>query len=148
MNGKEKNALPQYNLEGIRTDSFLGPLEAKVLDTIWASEERPLTVREVHRSLGEDNKLAYTTIMTTMNRLFEKGLLDREVKSGKGGLYYVYWPKMERDDFERSAIQDVLGSLIDKFGEKVTTCFVEQMALDKERLTKLKIELNKLERTK
>lgn len=146
MNAKEKNALPQYNLEGVRTDSFLGPLEAKVLDTIWASEERPLTVREVHRSLGEDNKLAYTTIMTTMNRLFEKGLLDREVKSGKGGLYYAYWPKMERDAFERSAIQGVLGSLIDKFGEKVTTCFVEQMALDKEKLTKLKIELNKLER--
>lgn len=147
MKGKEKNALPQYNLEGVRTDSFLGPLEAKVLDTIWASEVRPLTVREVHRALGEDNKLAYTTIMTTMNRLFEKGLLDREVKSGKGGLYYVYWPKMERDDFELSAIQGVLGSLIDKFGEKVTTCFVEQMALDKEKLTKLKIELNKLERT-
>lgn len=147
MKGRERNALPQYNLEGIRTDSFLGPLEAKVLDTIWAARQRPLTVREVHRALGEDNKLAYTTIMTTMNRLFEKSLLDREVKSGKGGLYYVYWPKMERDDFERSAIQDVLGSLIDKFGEKVTTCFVEQMAMDKDRLSRLRMELNKLERT-
>ncbi len=145
MSPKEKNTLPQYNLEGIRTDSFLGPLEAKVLDTIWAAEDRPLTVREVHKALGEDNKLAYTTIMTTMNRLYEKGVLDREVKSGKGGLYYVYWPRMKRDDFERSAIQDVLGSLMEKFGEKVTDCFVEQVALDKERLTRLKKELNKLD---
>lgn len=145
MSKKEKNTLPQYKLEGIRTDSFLGPLEAKVLDTIWTAETRPLTVREVHKALGDDNKLAYTTIMTTMNRLFEKGLLDREVKSGKGGLYYVYRPKMERDDFERSAILDVLGSLIDKFGDKVTDCFVELVSMDKDKLDRLKKELNKRE---
>ncbi len=145
MGRKDKNALPQYNLKGTRTESFLGPLEAKVLDTIWEAVERPLTVREVHKALGDDNKLAYTTIMTTMNRLFEKGLLDREVKSGKGGLYYSYWPKMERDDFERSAIQDVLGSLIDKFGEKVTSCFVEQVSKDKEKLDQFMNEMNKLE---
>ena len=110
MTDKDKRPLPQYNLEGVKMESFLGPLEARVLDTIWAAEKKPLTVREVHLAMGKDAKLAYTTIMTTMNRLFEKDLLDREVKSGKGGLYYVYWPKMEKEDFERTAIQEVLGS--------------------------------------
>ena len=95
--------------------------------------------------MGEDNRLAYTTIMTTMNRLFEKGLLDREVKSGKGGLYYVYWPDMERDEFERSAILDVLQSLSDKFGEIVIKCIVEQASRDKGQLDRLKKELNELE---
>ncbi|NLT37972.1 MAG: BlaI/MecI/CopY family transcriptional regulator [Methanomassiliicoccus sp.] len=145
MSRKEKSKLPQYNIEGSRTDSFLGPLEAKVLDTIWEAEDRPLTVREVHKAMGEDNRLAYTTIMTTMNRLFEKGLLDREVKSGKGGLYYVYWPDMERDEFERSAILDVLQSLSDKFGENVIKCIVEQASRDKGQLDRLKKELNELE---
>lgn len=145
MSRKEKCTLPQYNMEGSRTDSFLGPLEAKVLDTIWEADDRPLTVREVHKALGDENRLAYTTIMTTMNRLFEKGLLDREVKSGKGGLYYTYWPNMERDEFERSAILDVLQSLSDKFGGTVIKCIVEQVSRDKSLLDRLKKELNELE---
>ncbi|MBI0582632.1 MAG: BlaI/MecI/CopY family transcriptional regulator [Methanomassiliicoccus sp.] len=144
MKEKEKCALPQYSLEGMSTDSFLGPLESRVLDTIWSSEKRPLTVREVHRMMEAD-KLAYTTIMTTMNRLFEKNLLDREVRSGKGGLHYTYWPRMEKETFERTAIQGVLDSLIEKFGEKVTHCFVERVAMDKEGLDKLKRELGRIE---
>ena len=148
MTDKEKHVLPQYNIEGVKSESFLGPLEAKVLGTIWATEKRPLTVREVHQEMGKESKLAYTTIMTTMNRLFEKGLLDREVKSGKGGLYYVYWPQMEREAFERTAIQDVLSSLIDKFGEKVTDCFVQQVSTDKEKLERLRKELDKVEKGK
>lgn len=145
MTEKERCSLPQYNIGKEKGEAFLGPLEARILDTIWSNEKRPLTVRKVHESMGNDPKLAYTTIMTTMNRLFEKGLLDREVKSGKGGLHYVYWPKMEKEAFERSAIQGVLGSLIDKFGEKVIDCFVEQMSLDKDRLERLRKELNWME---
>jgi BlaI family transcriptional regulator, penicillinase repressor len=148
MTEKERCSLPQFNIEKGKSEAFLGPLEARVLETIWSTEKRPLTVREVHQGLGKDSKLAYTTIMTTMNRLFEKELLEREVKSGKGGLYYVYWPKMEKEAFERSAIQGVLGSLIDKFGETVTDCFVEQMSLDKDKLEKLRKELNRMEENK
>ena len=148
MKNKQKKTLPQYNLEGRETESFLGPLEARILNVIWSSKKRPLTVREVHELLGKNSKLAYTTVMTTMNRLYEKGLLDREVKSGKGGLLYTYWPKMEKEDFERNAIQNVLGNLIDKFGEKVTTCFVEQMSTDKEMLERLKKELKRVEERK
>jgi predicted transcriptional regulator len=148
MNAKEKCNLPQYTLEGISTDSFLGPLESKVLETIWSSEKRPITVREVHQAMGREDNLAYTTIMTTMNRLFDKGLLNREVKSGKGGLHYAYWPMMEREAFERTAIQGVLDSLIDKFGEKVTDCFIERVSTDKESLERLKTELRKVEKSK
>lgn len=145
MTDKDKSKLPQYNLDGIRTDSFLGPLEAKVLDIIWATETRPMTVREVHQSLLKDSQLAYTTIMTTMNRLFEKGILDREIKSGKGGLFYTYWPKMEKEAFESSAIQEILASLIDKFGDKVIDCFVQQISIDRERTKKLRKVLDRLE---
>lgn len=98
--------------------------------------------------MGSEDNLAYTTIMTTMNRLFDKGLLNREVKSGKGGLHYAYWPMMEREAFERTAIQGVLDSLIDKFGEKVTDCFIERVSTDKESLERLKTELRKVEKSK
>jgi predicted transcriptional regulator len=137
--------MAQYYLEGIKLESFLGPLEARLLETLWASNKRPATVREIHQLMAKDSKIAYTTVMTTMNRLHEKGLLNRKIKRGKGGLYYVYWPKMEKEAFERYAIRTVLESLIGNFGEKVTSCFVERMSADKSNLEILKRELEKME---
>jgi predicted transcriptional regulator len=60
----------------------LGPLEQKILKEVWS--RKSLTVRE----LVEDGKvqLAYTTVMTTLDRLFKKGLLDR-VEEGRAFRY-------------------------------------------------------------
>ena len=51
----------------------LGPLERKILEEVWSRES--LTVREL--LAGGRIRLAYTTVMTTLDRLFKKGLLDR-----------------------------------------------------------------------
>jgi predicted transcriptional regulator len=51
----------------------LGPLERKILEEVWSCES--LTVREL--LAGGRIRLAYTTVMTTLDRLFKKGLLDR-----------------------------------------------------------------------
>lgn len=53
----------------------LGPLERKILEAVWSRDGKSLTVRE----LLADGKisLAYTTVMTTLDRLFKKGLLQR-----------------------------------------------------------------------
>lgn len=63
----------------------LGPLERRVLDEIWSRGS--LTVRE----LLDDGKLplAYTTVMTTLDRLFKKGLLDR-VEEGRAFRYSAH----------------------------------------------------------
>jgi predicted transcriptional regulator len=53
----------------------LGPLESEVLDVLWASGEG--SVRDV---LGQLHRpLAYTTVMTTLDRLYKKGLLERRM---------------------------------------------------------------------
>jgi predicted transcriptional regulator len=59
--------------EGGPTQVRLGPLERRILEEVWSHES--LTVRE----LMADGRirLAYTTVMTTLDRLFKKGLLDR-----------------------------------------------------------------------
>ena len=53
-----------------------GGLEAEVLAALWAIG-RPLTPREVQRELG--GELAYTTVMTTLTRLHDKGAVDRQI---------------------------------------------------------------------
>jgi predicted transcriptional regulator len=84
----------------------LGPLEQKVLDAVWSLGTA--TVREVVR----DGKLwqTYPTIMTTMDRLFKKGLLDR-VPDGRA---FRYSPKYSPEELDRAeaigGIRRFLGS--------------------------------------
>jgi predicted transcriptional regulator len=142
---EKKTHVSQYNIEGKQLEAFLGPLEASILETIWCSKKRPIKVREVLEVLKKKKPVAYTTIMNTMDRLYEKGLLDRKIEKSKGGayLYYVYWPKLEEANFKEAAVRQVLRSLIDNFDELVTTCLVEKAALDDKQLDALKEKIDK-----
>ncbi|HWI69583.1 MAG TPA: BlaI/MecI/CopY family transcriptional regulator [Nitrospiraceae bacterium] len=84
----------------------LGPLEQKVLDAVWSLGTA--TVREIVR--GGKLWQTYPTIMTTMDRLFKKGLLNR-VPDGRA---FRYSPKYSPEELERaeaiSGIRRFLGS--------------------------------------
>jgi predicted transcriptional regulator len=62
----------------------LGPLERRILEEVWSRKSKSLTVRELMTE-GKIS-LAYTTVMTTLDRLFKKGLLDR-VEEGRAFRY-------------------------------------------------------------
>jgi len=68
-------------------EKLLGPLEADVVRAAWAIGE-PVSVRQLLGRVndGRSPQLAYTTVMTVMNRLAEKGILRRR-KQGRGYLY-------------------------------------------------------------
>jgi predicted transcriptional regulator len=70
--------------------SGLGPLEAKVLGLLWG-DDRPLTVRHVHAAFPD---LAYTTMMTTLDRLYRKGLLIR----CRRGRAFAYEARCSQDE--------------------------------------------------
>ncbi|WP_437979212.1 BlaI/MecI/CopY family transcriptional regulator [Sorangium sp. So ce295] len=63
----------------------LGELEEAVLSALWSSAS-PLSVREVLGRVQRRPALAYTTVLTVLDRLHEKGMVDRE-KEGKAFLY-------------------------------------------------------------
>jgi predicted transcriptional regulator len=140
---EKKPAISQYNIEGKALEAFLGPLEANTMDAIWNSRKTPVTVREVYEALKKTKNIAYTTVMSTMDRLFDKHLLDRKIEKGRGGLYYVYWPALEKQNFQKSAVREVLSSLIDNFGEVVANCIVDETCLNEEERKALKEQLNK-----
>jgi predicted transcriptional regulator len=73
----------------------LGPLEARVLDALW-TRGCPCNVRDLQPDFPA---IAYTTLMTTLDRLHRKGMLVRE----KSGRAFLYAPRATRDDF-RAAI--------------------------------------------
>ena len=113
-----------YKIGGESLETILGPLEYDVIKTVWGMTQ-PVKVREVYEEQRKAKKIAYTTIMTTMNTLFEKGLLDRRIENGKRGLVYVYWSKMTKVEIEKTAVKKIIDSLIKNFGETATSYLIE-----------------------
>src|ERR1700750_1937945 len=103
--------VPQFTLFGFRrprevVGSTLGKLERSLMNEVWARGR--ISVAEIHRAFGE--RTAYTTWMTTLDRLYKKGLLLRE----KEGRAYIYSPRVTREEFERGVAEDVLGGLLER----------------------------------
>ncbi len=83
----------------------LTPLELVIMKSLW--RRRSGLVKEVQPDLLPDRKLAYTTVMTVMDRLFKKGILRRTKKSRA----HVYEPVYS----EAAVRADAVSSLIDNF---------------------------------
>lgn len=103
----------------------LGPLEREVMDVVWRRER--VSVREVRAELARP--AAYTTVMTTLDRLYKKGLLDR-IRDGRA---FVYRAPFSRQDVEaaiaarllRGALEGgadgarpLLSNLVDVIGDR------------------------------
>ena len=104
--------------KGLR--KILGDLEADVMEAIWALGRA--TVHDVHERLAAaDRDVAYTTVMTVMSRLADKGLLERRTE----GAAYVYVPAASKEEFTRRTVGTVLSELLDDFSAPVMSQFVE-----------------------
>ncbi len=92
----EKNPTPRRRLLD------LAPLELDCMNTLWPVGQA--TVREIRDLLAPRRPRAYTTIMTIMDRLARKGVVER-VKTGRA---YTYRPRMTSDEAREQAVSQVL----------------------------------------
>lgn len=108
----------------------LGPLESRLMEQLWLSS--PATVREVCDELGTD--LAYTTVMTTLDRLYKKGLLARV----KVLAAFVYQPTMTRSEYQQRIVEDTMAPFLADAPGPVLAAFVNAAAtLDVTNLARL-----------
>ena len=82
-----------------------GALEAAIMEVMWAGD-RPYVVREVRDRLRYGRPVAYTTVMTVMDILHRKGVLDRD----KLGRAWRYRPVEAREDHDARLMAEVLRS--------------------------------------
>jgi predicted transcriptional regulator len=82
----------------------LGSLEARVMEVLWALGES--SVQDVCGKI--DSPRAYTTVMTTLERLFKKGLLERR----KAGRAFLYSPALTREGWERRRAEGLVASFL------------------------------------
>lgn len=102
-------------------ETFLGPLEAEVMDRLW--KRRTATVRDILDDVGRSRSLAYTTVMTIMTRLHEKGLLARE----RDGKSYIYRPAFTREEHRSRLSHDLVRGLVHEFGDVALAQFAAEL---------------------
>lgn len=93
------------------TSRPLGPLESEVMEILWAREEA--TVRDVVEVLQQERAIAYTTVMTIMNNLVHKGLLEREPQ----GKAYLYRAALSKKAFRERAFQQAMSEVLERFSD-------------------------------
>jgi len=106
---------------------MLGPLEITVMETLWRRGE--CNVRDVVDSL--ERPLAYTTVMTTLDRLYKKG----ELKRRKENRAFYYEPVLSRPEWEQKRAGDIVaGFLSCEPRDLLVSCLVEAVGQHDEAL--------------
>jgi predicted transcriptional regulator len=90
---------------GTTLESALGGLEQQVLEGLWA-HGREASVRELQGAFG--GKPAYTTLKTTLDRLYKKGFLDRR----RVGRAFHYAPRFTPDSLREELAADLIDGLL------------------------------------
>jgi predicted transcriptional regulator len=112
------------------TPPQLHPLEREVMEELWERDQA--TVRQVLEALNarSEKSRAYTTVMTIMRRLDEKGVLERERDQRTD----VYRATLSREEYAQERAGAEIGALVDEFGDVALLHFARQVdALDPER---------------
>jgi predicted transcriptional regulator len=99
---------------------LLGPLEFDVMDVVWKFGAS--NVRDVVGRL--ERRLAYTTVMTTLDRLYKKGFLER----AKTDRAFLYGPKLSREEWNRRRAGEMMSGFLagpEESRHLLLTCLVD-----------------------
>lgn len=117
----------------------LGETEMEVLHHVWDLGEA--TVKDVRKRILEKREVAYTTIMTVMKNLSEKGYL----KYRKDGVTYVYSPAQEPESVRSSLIGDLLKKVFKGSPKEMVQALVNSDDLTADDLSEIKKMIDQME---
>lgn len=103
----------------------IGELEAEVLRVLKGLGSA--SAGELATQMQGQRSVAYTTISTTLDRLFKKGLVSRETAPGKTGPKYVY-SVVKDPGIEKQLVDAAVGKLVDAFGPSVAAAIYERLS--------------------
>lgn len=120
---------------------FFGPLEAKILDVLWARSE--MSIKDVQLQLEQDKRINFNTVMTVMNRLVDKGLLTKRTV----GRTSLYRPVYTKEHFLELQSKEITHELMEDFGPLVVSHMIDALEeVDPELLEKLEQKIQALKK--
>ena len=115
-----------------RLERKLGDLELRILNVLW--EKGPSTVREVLEALAGAPKPAYTTVLTMMRLMHEKGYLDRRER----GRAHVYHAKLREKPTKRTLLEALIDTAFQGSAEALMVRLIEDEKLSPEEIERVK----------
>ncbi|MEK6978635.1 MAG: BlaI/MecI/CopY family transcriptional regulator [Candidatus Micrarchaeota archaeon] len=102
--------------------AVLSGIEAEIMDVVW--DNSPVHCCDVRSVLKR--KVAPTTVAVMLDRLYDRGLVMRKAETARGGVRYLYSPKVTRDGFCRTVVEQTVDNLITAFGPSAVNFFNEK----------------------
>ncbi len=119
--------------------THLGETEMEVLHHVWDLGEA--TVADVRERILEDREVAYTTVMTVMKKLAEKGYLDYH----KEGRSYVYQPAQEPNEVQHSLLQRLMEKVFEGSPSALVQTLVKREDLSDDERAEIRALIDALE---
>lgn len=110
----------------------LGELELRILNVLWDSG--PSTVRDVLETLTVEPRPAYTTVLTMMRLMHEKGYLDRRER----GRAHIYQARLRERRVKRSLLRDLIDGAFRGSAEALVVRLLEDEGLSSEELRRVR----------
>ena len=107
--------MKKLDFEGRDIDSLFSKLETDMLKYLWNKGYGNTNI--LYKLLGEQHDVSHSTISVTLGRLYEKGILRRRPEKGKGGIRFVYYPKLSKAEFGDQLANKFVEFLRKSFGE-------------------------------
>ncbi|MEM4389445.1 MAG: BlaI/MecI/CopY family transcriptional regulator [Candidatus Micrarchaeia archaeon] len=114
----------KIDLERADLSCFFNALESKIMRYLWKAGSG--TSREIFEAVRPKG-ISPVTIAVTLDRLHKRGLVEREVKTGRGGLHYVYRPRLDEKAFGEEISMRFARSMLAAFGDSVASFFSKEM---------------------
>ncbi|NEW07520.1 BlaI/MecI/CopY family transcriptional regulator [Paenibacillus sp. SYP-B3998] len=114
--------MQNFKIQSSGLGRFFGPLEAKIMEILWSSDSE-ITIKDVHHKLDQEKAMSFNTVMTVMNRLVEKDILQKRplIRS------FVYCPVMSREAFMEAQSKELTFDLIEEFGSQAVVHMVDAL---------------------
>ena len=137
----ENSGRQRFRPERTGVNTPLGALEAAVMRYVWDCGETGVLGADIQQALDKEQAIALTTVLTTLDRLLQKGIVQRE-REGKA---YRYHAAVSEQELERRIVAGVLDNLIARFPKAVATYFAQARS-DESRLSDLARRVEEMRR--
>ncbi len=97
--------------------------QVEALKSLWKNSEKGLTSREVHEYVNGriDNSISRASIINFLKVMADERVLNYEERSGRGGQFRAYTPRMNESEFKTYIAQTIIASLLKDFPEETKT---------------------------
>ncbi|MGG4268352.1 BlaI/MecI/CopY family transcriptional regulator [Peribacillus simplex] len=135
--------IKNFKYDEVGLNRFFGPLEANIMEYLWDKNDQ--SIKAVQQSLELDKPINFNTVMTVMNRLVDKGILEKRSE----GRLSLFRPVQSKAEFLEEQSKKLTENLLDEFGGAVISHMLDAMKdADQGLIEKLEQKIQSLKKDK